>query len=688
MLATTSVDPVHSPDAQKSPSGSYTFHTIPMEYKDSEAWPSAQKPTATEMMEWFAHLSAQQAEERAVQIAERFDRLQRSIKGYLSNGSLKQALAEAKCTKEVFYRQLNRCLLSNPVTGEGIVGWAGLVSQLRLKGYNRVSDGAGTAGQFQKWIRENQVWRDLLHRMILKGNGGEKLTGRKPDVRGVTRNFIAAFSKPLGEAQQPKIPLGQYPHNGKSNARRAIERYIDRFVASHPETTAVWFGEDVADRQHLGTGPQSFNFAVGPFDVLGSDAHTTDCIGFIILNGPSGPQKVPVTRIQLVVNLCHNKRLVTGYSICFQRQIEARHVEEAYLMGLSPWKPKKLTIEGFSYTDGAGFPNGVIDGITEINPALVRLDNAAQHYANSIRTRLRHSLGCAIVWGGVGHWWRNAITERFFGTLERYGFQRLPSSMGNGTQDPHRAENPVLEATGKGIEWDELVQLVDVLLANYNAKPHKSLGGISPLDSLRATISSRSGFWISRPSPPYTVSSPRIGVQVLRKRIAGSVRNRVPPYVEIGETRYTATCLSSRYDLIGKHVYVHLPQDIRTVECYLDSGPFIGELKCMNRGWSLSAHSYEIRQIVNALVHKGEMWVPKDGDPMVVYFRHLEKKAVAKAAASGKPMVSLDASAAADILLRDARISVRSASNLPQPANDPCAARNKFIGVVLPASWE
>lgn len=99
--------------------------------------------------------------------------------------------------------------------------------------------------------------------------------------------------------------------------------------------------------------------------------------------------------------------------------------------------------------------------------------------------------------------------------------------MGNGTQDPHRAENPVFEATGKGIEWDELVQLVDVLLANYNARPHTSLGGISPLDSLRATISSRSGFWISRPSPPYTVSSPRIGVQVLRKRIGGSVRNRV-----------------------------------------------------------------------------------------------------------------------------------------------------------------
>jgi hypothetical protein len=421
---------------------------------------------------------------------------------------------------------------------------------------------------------------------------------------------------------------------------------------------------------------------------MGSDAHTIDCIGFIILNGPSGRQKVPVTRFQLVVNLCQNKRLVTGYSISVQKQIEAKHVEEAYLMGTLPWKPMKLTIEGLSYTKGAGFPNGVIDGIGEINPALIRLDNAAQHYANGIRTRLRQSLACAIVWGGVGHWWRNAVTERFFGTLERYGFQRLPSSMGSGTQDPHRAENPVLEATGKGIEWDELVQLVDVLLANYNAKPHTSLGGVSPLDSLRAAISSRSGFWISRPSPPYTASSPRLGVQVLRKRIAGSVRNRVPPYVEIGEIRYTATCLSSRYDLIGRHVYVHIPRDMRTVECYLDSGPYIGELKCMDRGWSLSSHSYEIRQLVNALIRKGEMWVPSEGDPMVVYLGHLEKKAIAKAAETGKPLVSADASAIADLLLRGVPTPVRSSTNPLQPANSPYASGNKVIGLALPASWE
>jgi len=215
------------------------------------------------------------------------------------------------------------------------------------------------------------------------------------------------------------------------------------------------------------------------------------------------------------------------------------------------------------------------------------------------------------------------------------------------------------------------------------------LGGISPLDSLRATISSRSGFWIPRPSPPYTANAPRIGIEVLRKRIAGSVRRRVPPYVEIGETRYSAACLSSRYDLIGQYVYVHLPQDIRTVECYFDSGLYIGELKCLDRGWSLTAHSYENRKIVNALVRKGEMWVPENGDPMVVYLNHLQKKAITKAAANSCRFVSADASAVANLLLNSSPATAPSSPDPVLAANDSSVTRPKnFVGAALPGNWE
>ena len=127
---------------------------------------------------------------------------------------------------------------------------------------------------------------------------------------------------------------------------------------------------------------------------------------------------------------------------------------------------------------------------------------------------------------------------------------------------------------------------------------------------------------------------------------------------------------------------------MRTVECYLDSGLFIGTLRCLDKGWQLSAHSYDDRQLVNALIRKGEMFVPAGGDPVVSLFGHLEKKAIAEAKAAGKPQVSGNASAAADLLRRVGTSCIRSSTDPVQPANDARVQRNRLLGIKLPASWE
>lgn len=657
----------------------YRYATIPFEHRDCDLWPQACLPSAADILEKAPRLSLEQAEERAEEMSNRFDRLSRAIRSYMSSGSLKDALQEGQCSRETFYRQLNRCLMLSPIgTSSSIVGWPGLIAGLRLKGYSRINDGAGTAGQFQRWLQENERWRELLHKSIRQGNGGAQIPGRKPDRRGVTRNFIKAF--------RAVIPLGVYPHDGKSNARGAIDRYIKEYVAMHQETTAVWFGEDVARKQHLGTGPQSFNLAVAPFDVVGTDAHTVDAIGIVIIPGPAGPTPVPVTRIQIVATVCHGYKAVSGYSVCIRPQIKASAVEDAYAMGMTPWKPMPLTIKGLTYDQGAGFPCGSIEGITEICPALVRLDNASQHFADAVRTHLRKSLGCAVVWGGVGHWWRNAVTERFFGTLERYGFQRVPSSMGTGPNDPHRAASPSGEAIAKGITWDELIQLVDVLIANYNAKPHKALGGISPLEAVRMALTGRQACWLPRIRPPHTANSPTVGVTVLRGHIAGSIEQRTAPYVEILGPRYTNDTLSKHYDWLKRPVYVYLPKDIRECEAYLATGEFIGTLKCRDKRWSLSPHSLQLRQAVNSLVRAGELGLPSGCDAVVVYADHLAMKAVEKAGRGRAPGVVPEASALADLQ--------HSTGVAPTPArrNQDAANTSRFTASQrrqnLPRGWQ
>jgi len=606
--------------------------------------------------------------------------MNKGIRHYLTTrGDLKGALEEAKCSKPVFYEQLARCL--KPADGLGtIVGWEGLLWKKRLKVYTRVNDGDGHAGRFSKWLEDNPACEHRLIHLIKKGGGGKKIASQAPSVRSVASQFIEEIRASCKE--------GEYPRSTKSCARRSIERYVRDHVTMNLSTTEVWFGSNVAARQHLGSGHFNFPLAAAPFDIVGCDANVIDAIGVVIIDGPAGPQRIPVQRMKLVPLICHFSRCISGYNICIEPQISAAHIEQAYLMGTRKWTPMEITVAGLKYDVGAGFPVGVIDGLDEVHPAGIHLDNAAQHYGKGVQQRIRRSAGCLVRWGGVGHWWRNAVTERFFQTLTAHGFKRLPSSMGSGPQDPLRPDNPLVEATEKGIEWHELIQLLDVLIANYNCKPSKALGGRSPLDVVRSAMKLRRGAWLPRPRPPYSATSPRPGIEIVGKRINGYVHTRVAPYVELDETRYSGPELSGRYDLIKKKVYLHVPHDMRTVEAFLQTGERIGELRCLNQGWSLTAHTREQRRAINDLIRTGELHVPEGGDPVAAYLNHLSTKAYSSASQSPSLKVSAPASQAANLVLSTGIVQP------PVKAPEPAANAARFektrlpVGVHLPMRWK
>lgn len=640
----------------------YGYASIPFEWRKLESW-----PTVT-----VSHIPTLDLP--------RFERFSRAIRAYFeTNGSLKAALSEANCTKDAFYDQLKRCLQPADATGS-IVGWAGLLWMNRLSPYNRQSDSGGFAGRFSRWLQANPDWEDLLVKMIKKGGGGDKTPGKAPAVRSVAAQFI--------EKIKTKLPSEQYPRTSKSTARRSIERYIANYVAMDLSTTTVWRGKAIAARQHLGTGHEKFLLAAAPFDLVGCDAHTVDAVGVLILDGPAGPQRIPIDRMKIVAIICYKSRVCTGFSICIRPQVSAAHVEEAYLNGTQKWIPLKLTIKGLKYDTGAGFPCGAVEGLEEVNFAALQLDNAAQHFARGVQQRLHRSIGCMVGWGAVGHWWRNAVIERFFGALSAYGFKRLPSTMGFGPGDPQRGD-PLLEAAGRGIEWHELIQLLDVLLANYNARPSRALGGRSPLDVVRTTLSGSGAAWVPRVRPPYTAYSARPGIEVLTKRINGYAASRVPPYVELDEVRYSSPELSKRYDWIRTGVIVHVPKrDARIVEAFLDTGERIGELRCMDSGWAMTAHSLEQRKAINALIRDGQLYVPDGGDPVACFINHLSTKAYASSRSRSSLEVSADATTVAETL----RMSGASAPAPAKPASSNPAtstvARKPPLGVALPKRWK
>jgi hypothetical protein len=196
-----------------------------------------------------------------------------------------------------------------------------------------------------------------------------------------------------------------------------------------------------------------------------------------------------------------------------------------------------------------------------------------------------------------------------FRTLELYGFQRLPSSTGSHPKDAHRRD-PVANAMAHRISWEELLDLADVSIANYNAAGHRGLGSRSPLEVLASALHDPVPSFIPRPAAPESVSHPRLGITVETRRVAGCAKKgRIKrPYVEIDKVSYTSPALSSRFDLLGKPIVVHIDeQQMASVKAFVDGGVTIGELTPQEAGWRRTPHTREMRKAINSMIDVGDI---------------------------------------------------------------------------------
>jgi hypothetical protein len=625
----------------------YTFKTVPHEWRDCDSWPNI----SVDHME---------ESERAD-----FDRFALAIRAYLSDGALSEAARLGRCCKQSVLDKLNRCLTLDE---QGrIAGWRGLLRYVRLGGATYVRreppSGAraaerGAGGAFEAFLRAHEDIRESLHRAIRSGGAiNPRIKSRHPTFRSVYSAFKAA-------CEAAKLTAEDYPLNSRSKARRSVERYALAYIPTDTRAVDTWYGTDARDHMRLGTGKKRFPLAMAPLDLCGADAHEMHCIGVVIVPGPAGPQPVPIERIWVFPILDFGSRCALRYAVSIRTEINAATIEEALAACDVPWTPRELVVKGQTYKPGAGFPVGTIEGLTNCRPCVLQIDNAAQHYANRLVQSARRALGCAVTFGPVGAWWRNGFTERFFKTLEMYGFQCLPSSSGSNPSDVHRHE-PVKKAIRHEITWQELLDLVDVLIANYNATGQSPVGGQSPLTVMRRGFEAHSATYLPRLPVPITAHTPSLGVAVERRFIGGCVKvgSIVPPYVQVDETRYTNGRLSERYDLIGQEIIVHVRERDMTVWAFLADGYAFGQLMCLHPGWAAHPHSRDMRKTINALIRNGQL---AGKDPIVEYLAYLKQQTLTEIAAAPTKI-----SHVATQLAEASRVSGLQA--MPEPDQQPPA---------------
>lgn len=601
----------------------FTYRSIPLEWRKCDDWPTADLSLYDE----------------DVQL--RFDRLSRGIRLYLNTGKLKAAANEAGCSKSVLLAQLNRCLQTND-DGE-LIGWRGLIRGQRIKAYERKKDlpegkqenHLGRAGALNAFLKQNpDVLEKLKSAIKYGGSTDTKIKRASPTIEGVWQ----AFKRILREKG---FSENSYPLNSGSKGRRSIQRLARKLIAADASAIGTWYGEKASSGLAIGKGKYAFDYARAPFDIAHVDAHKIHCIGVVRVPGPAGIQSVAIDRLWISVVQDHGSRAVFGYSASIAKELSSSIIEHAFTIAQQPWQRRPLRSSNIKYREGGGLPVGTIDGLPCFRPCVVMMDNAAQHYSNRMLHALRKSLGCALSYGPIKAWWRNAVLERFFRTLESHGFQILPSSTGSNPNDALKPPS-VHRANEYGIDWEDLIDILDALMADYNATPQRGLGGQTPLKVLDTAVSSN-GFILPRIPPPVTAQTPPLGVVVETKIVRGKIQKGKlrRPYVQIDSAHYTNEELSNRFDLIGHPVVVHIraEEDIRSAGCYLENGQSIGEIEVIDKGWRATKHTRSVRHAINEAIRKGEVNANSD-DLVDAYLASLVCRAKQDIAAKPKSVSS------------------------------------------------
>lgn len=236
------------------------------------------------------------------------------------------------------------------------------------------------------------------------------------------------------------------------------------------------------------------------------------------------------------------------------------------------------------------------------------------------------------------------------------------------------------------ISWENLLDLVDVLLANYNASRNTGIDGKTRLQVLSSFLRNGKAPLVLRPSVPLTAHTPRLGITVEKRPVRGSLKKGVvrTPYVEVDKLRYSGSGLAKNFELIGQSITLHIDErDMRAVTAFDPSGESLGELVVLNRRWAQTKHSRALRKTINAQIRNGD-FEPDGSDVVLSFLTSLARKARKQMTARPKRV-----SGAATELVEASRQTGVTLSEIAKaiPAGIPMVPHRPLPSRLTPPKW-
>lgn len=522
---------------------------------------------------------------------------------------------------KTIYRVVGQCLARH---ADGrINGFRGAIPYARFKPYERTVpvrasfDGnGGASGAFEMLLNKYPTIRRMLNRYAVE-------RAKKIKAGGVfNRSSHDIHQTFMKDCRKLGVKPTEYPFTEKRVGFRSLQNFFKK-VADEEFARAVRHAGGLKANSVVTNIPQA-PAATRAFEVAQFDGHKIDLRLTVRMIDPHGFERLlEINRVWILVLLDVYTRAAIGYALTLSKEYNKDDIAEALQASLVPFKARSYKIPNLAIRDGGGFPSSVVPKTAYACWDWFAIDGAKAHLAADTLVRLNQIVGCWTDNGPPGEPNARPYIERFFHLISRHFAHKLPGSLGN---DPDSIERALCDPGGDLrllMEYQELEELIEVVIANYNGSPHSGVGDRTPLEAMALSVECQ-GYL--RALPRQLRSSLCMLQEARIKTVKGSAKKGVRPHINFSNVKYTSDILSDNAALIEKKLRIYYDvRDVRTVKAYFEDGSELGILRAA-RPWCFTPHSLRVRQEIFRLLAEKKLKIHDGEDPIQVWAQYKWKQ--------------------------------------------------------------
>lgn len=529
-----------------------------------------------------------------------FEKRQQAILRYIDGESIRAIEKSIGINRRQLYRWLERAQAQHP-DGRPF-GFRGLLPFIRIAEYERLSEiqvqgergSRGTAGALAQLFGRHPALAGWLLLQVKRRKGLLEQLHTDGHLRTRLHGLKALHDDFLQQCRSVGVTAADYPLNTADRALRSLSRVIKAEMLRTFGTAARSAGASHLKglpRREAAGAPA----ATRPYQVVEFDGHRLDIRLKVVVRDPLGfAHEFEMERVWLlaIIDVC--TRAVLGYHIAIAREYCRYDVIKTIENALEPHHARTFTIAGLSRGTLDGFPSERLPELAYATWEWIKLDNAKANLAHETLTALCEFVGCVADAGPKYSPDERPYIERFFGTIASRLSSRLPGYTGSNPRDLRRALADPKGDLRLYVSLDELGELVEYAIANYNGTPHAGLNNATPLEAMEYFVRSRQTLlaWLAeqRRRTLCLMQSAR------RCRVRAYIGQGVRPHINLYRVRYTNRVLAASTDLIGQHLLIYMnADDLRSVRAFLADGTELGVLDAQG-AWQLVPHNLKLRQ--------------------------------------------------------------------------------------------